>query len=347
MRDSFMNKIVNSKSYFLTFPGMVNGPWRASICGGITERVDYEYYMIQCSCGFALFSWTVQPDGRYWEDEYGFGRENEDRVVLYAYINENGEFVTPFADFHYRMQLESLEEFQKRIDNYMKNSFPDGFELWVSNSVKRKVDRDGHYKPFCGSRVVFPLKKEIQDRLDVLQQKLNTIRKEMKQDRRCFFIADAIEKEKYHITLHDFYSGTTEDTIKAKVRENERHIRYVLKQIQKMSDPVIKVEPVGLYNMNNEKLVLGFQAASEKDQEKLMMVYELFQTIVELEDYTPHVTLCYFYPGKHKETKVAPLKNLIYTVNKQIEDMKASGEELILELNVKDLVYQYDTELNG
>ena len=92
---------------------MVNGPWRASICGGITERVDYEYYMIQCSCGFALFSWTVQPDGRYWEDEYGFGRENEDRVVLYAYINENGEFVTD-APFTY---IRVIDEKQVEIGN--------------------------------------------------------------------------------------------------------------------------------------------------------------------------------------------------------------------------------------
>lgn len=347
MRDLLLNKITDSKGNFLSFPGMVNGLWRASICRGIRERIDYGYNIESCPCGLALFSWTVQPDGRYWADEDGFGGENEDRVVLHSYINENGEFVTPFADFRYRVQLESLEEYQKRSEQYMKNSMPDGFDLWVSGSVKKKVNREGHYKAFYGSRVVFSLKKEICEELDVLQQKLNTIRKVYQYNQRDIYIADAIEKEKYHITLHDFYSGTDEDMIKASVRENERNIHYILKQIQKMNDSVIKVEPVGLYNMNNEKIVLGFQAASETDQEKLMMLYEVFQTIVELEDYTPQVTLCYFYPGKHKETKVAPLKNLIYTVNKRIRELKAAGEDMILELDIKDLVYQYYTDLNG
>lgn len=40
--------------------------------------------------------WMVQPDGRYWEDEYGFGRSFDEEIILYAYLNNNGSFITPF-----------------------------------------------------------------------------------------------------------------------------------------------------------------------------------------------------------------------------------------------------------
>ncbi len=50
--------------------------------------------------GVCRFSWLVQPDGRYWMDEDGFGMEPDDEVWLYALINEEGQFITPFFDKH-------------------------------------------------------------------------------------------------------------------------------------------------------------------------------------------------------------------------------------------------------
>ena len=40
--------------------------------------------------------WQVQPDGRYWEDEDGFGGTNDDEVHLCTYVDSNGDFTGPF-----------------------------------------------------------------------------------------------------------------------------------------------------------------------------------------------------------------------------------------------------------
>lgn len=40
--------------------------------------------------------WEVQPDGRYWEDDDGFGGTSDAEVKLYAYIDRQGRFTAPF-----------------------------------------------------------------------------------------------------------------------------------------------------------------------------------------------------------------------------------------------------------
>ena len=40
--------------------------------------------------------WQVQPDGRYWEDEDGFGGTDDEEVTLYTYVDANGDFTGPF-----------------------------------------------------------------------------------------------------------------------------------------------------------------------------------------------------------------------------------------------------------
>lgn len=38
----------------------------------------------------------VQPDGLYWEDEDGFGMEDNVEINLCAKFDKNGQFVTKF-----------------------------------------------------------------------------------------------------------------------------------------------------------------------------------------------------------------------------------------------------------
>ena len=42
-----------------------------------------------------ILIWTVQPDGRYWADEDGFGME-DDEINLYAYVDDDGNFSSKF-----------------------------------------------------------------------------------------------------------------------------------------------------------------------------------------------------------------------------------------------------------
>lgn len=343
---SSVKKITDDLGYFLDFPEYVKDSWMEKLIGGLDPCVRYVANVYEFKYGFALFSWTVQPDGRYDEDEYGFGGDHEEEVVLYSYVNKSGEFVTPFADFNYRRRLESLAEFQKRTDDFIWDSMPDGHELWVSPSVKSKVDRYGHYRPFYGNTIVFPLEKDVCDKIDILQQKLDEIRKDFKDNQPEAYLADALNKDTYHITLHDLFYGRDKEEAAARIKASEKNVLYILSQIQNMDFPKIKVEPVCMYNMNSTSVVLGFQAVSVRDHENLMMLYELFQPIVELKDYTPHVTLGYFRYGKHKEAKLRTLKSLVGSVNGSIHQMKKSGMDLSIELDVKNLTYQYFTSMN-
>lgn len=45
--------------------------------------------------GRALFLWEVQPDGRYWADDDGFGMENDEEIILYS-VMRDGRLTTPF-----------------------------------------------------------------------------------------------------------------------------------------------------------------------------------------------------------------------------------------------------------
>ena len=46
--------------------------------------------------GRLIMLWEIQPDGRYWEDEDGFGGNSDEEVTLYAFLDENGDFTGPF-----------------------------------------------------------------------------------------------------------------------------------------------------------------------------------------------------------------------------------------------------------
>lgn len=43
-----------------------------------------------------IMYWQVQPDGRYWEDDDGFGGTNDEEVTLYTYVDSDGNFTGPF-----------------------------------------------------------------------------------------------------------------------------------------------------------------------------------------------------------------------------------------------------------
>lgn len=43
-----------------------------------------------------IMLWQIQPDGRYWADDDGFGIENDLEITLYSLINHSGEFMGPF-----------------------------------------------------------------------------------------------------------------------------------------------------------------------------------------------------------------------------------------------------------
>ena len=91
-------KIIDREGNICNFPGIE--PCEA-LCAemnveNIQPIVKYSTTFKKCENGHHLMLWTVRPDGRYWMDSWGFGAEDYEWVDLYAYINEKGQFATPF-----------------------------------------------------------------------------------------------------------------------------------------------------------------------------------------------------------------------------------------------------------
>ena len=80
----------------INYPGYIGGDWEKGIMGIFPKYVKYPCRIYPFENGKAKFEWTVQPDGRYFEDDDGFGGENCEEINLYSYIDEHGNFTEPF-----------------------------------------------------------------------------------------------------------------------------------------------------------------------------------------------------------------------------------------------------------
>ena len=93
---SFHRCIVDGSGRIQNFPGIKDGDWKKELEFPLDHKVRFGFWIGGFQDGKALVSWTLQPDGRYFEDDDGFGGEDCEEITLYSYLNENGEFTEPF-----------------------------------------------------------------------------------------------------------------------------------------------------------------------------------------------------------------------------------------------------------
>lgn len=90
--------IVDNKGNIIAFPGIEKGDWMKFLSSSqylkpvIRFRTDFKEY----DNAHYIMIWEVQPEGRYWEDEDGFGGTSDLEVRLYALIDHAGCFTGPF-----------------------------------------------------------------------------------------------------------------------------------------------------------------------------------------------------------------------------------------------------------
>ena len=70
----------------------------------IRFRTDFEKWN-----GRFIMLWEIQPDGRYWGDDDGFGMEGGPEVIVYTFLNENGDFDGPFRVYRVGRQYFKLD----------------------------------------------------------------------------------------------------------------------------------------------------------------------------------------------------------------------------------------------
>ena len=89
--------LVDSRGNIQHFPGIVQAEfWVSQVAPNyLNQQVRFRSSFSKREDGW-LFLWQVQPDGRYWEDESGFGAENDLEVILYTFVDLDGNFTGPF-----------------------------------------------------------------------------------------------------------------------------------------------------------------------------------------------------------------------------------------------------------
>lgn len=93
-------KITDDDGNFTDFPGVEEGPWRGKVKCIFREKINFVFSFRKPADPDLLleFRWMVQPDGRYFGDDDGFGMEDDDEIVLTAGMDRTGRFVTPFHE---------------------------------------------------------------------------------------------------------------------------------------------------------------------------------------------------------------------------------------------------------
>lgn len=93
--EKLIKQIVDENGKILDFPGVVHGDWEQDLENPLTPYVRFslDFGMTE---NLIKFIWTVQPDGRYWADEDGFGMDDSKEIVLRSSLDLDGNFTEPF-----------------------------------------------------------------------------------------------------------------------------------------------------------------------------------------------------------------------------------------------------------
>lgn len=99
---------------------VLNIPYRAQR-NAIELQAPYHFGINEFKSGVAYVSWTLQPDGRYYADEDGFGMEDDDEINVYAFIDCSANILIPFQPMdddlrnRYRIQAMNISKNREEI----------------------------------------------------------------------------------------------------------------------------------------------------------------------------------------------------------------------------------------
>ena len=95
-RAGIQKTIVDDDGMIADFPGFAYPKLVSLYSDGVpTAQIRFRSDISRLGGQYALI-WQIQPDGRYWEDDDGFGGTSDDEIDLYARMDETGHFIEPF-----------------------------------------------------------------------------------------------------------------------------------------------------------------------------------------------------------------------------------------------------------
>ena len=94
----FRRCIVDCDGRIQNFPGFKDRNWENKLeIAWADQRVIFAFWISPYQDGRAGVRWLIQPDGRYFEDEDGYGAERCEEIEVYSYLDEEGNFTEPFC----------------------------------------------------------------------------------------------------------------------------------------------------------------------------------------------------------------------------------------------------------
>ena len=224
--------------------------------------------------------------------------------------------------------METYQEFLNRINSFEKKEVFYGYDYFTGNpSIAEKVDSENQFKEFYGDTIVFQLDDEFKKKLEEYVEEL------YKEVPECF--CEKLVSNTYHMTLHDLSNSPVFDTAIVEGLQNEWK---VLKEARNINVQSIKMKSKYIFNMVGTSLVLGLYPADEKEYEKLMELYCLFDKIKTLNyPLTPHITLAYYNVHGFSAESARKLEQIV---------LKMNDLELETELKIENLYYQRFLSMN-
>lgn len=104
-------KIIDEEARFCHFPGIEKGDWmkawesKRPPENRIRFRTAFERHGDRL-----MLLWEIQPDGRYWGDDSGFGAENEVEITLCTFVDAEGFLAAPFRVYNVGMKHYPIKE---------------------------------------------------------------------------------------------------------------------------------------------------------------------------------------------------------------------------------------------
>lgn len=134
------------------FPGIIQEEfWVKQVAPNyLKPRVGFRSSFEKRDNGW-IFRWQLQPDGWYWADEGGFGGENDLEVILYTFVDLDGNFTGPF-------QLYNLGNTGYAMDRFTGNHKCSMEQMLEAISDEEDYRRcpDDLFPQLLGAKVEYP-----------------------------------------------------------------------------------------------------------------------------------------------------------------------------------------------
>lgn len=82
----------------------------------IRLSAHYPTFIRSYKNGIAELSWQINPDGRYFMDEDGFGMTDDDEITLYGYVDRTGN---PLVKLRMIESLDELRKMERQAFEYL------------------------------------------------------------------------------------------------------------------------------------------------------------------------------------------------------------------------------------